>query len=133
MSSIQDRWSCILCLMSDKRTGTVIRDHESAYPEPLIVKTGEVLTITTRQSEWPGWRWCVNTSGRGGWVPDAWIDRAGKGDGDGGRMLRDYDATELTAHVGERLTIELAESSWLWCINEPGEHGWIPQQCVEPD
>ena len=131
--------------MSEQRTGTVIRDHEAAYPEPLIVKTGEVLTITTRQSEWPGWRWCVNTAGRGGWVPQAWIERDGKGNGDGdgkgdgkgdgdvGRMLRDYDATELTARVGERLTIELAESGWLWCINEPGEHGWIPQQCVQTD
>ena len=117
----------------EKRTGTVIRDHVAAYPEPLIVKNGEELSITTKQSEWPGWLWCVNSADRGGWVPEAWINRTEDESGGGGRMLRDYDAAELNAHIGERLIIELAEAGWLWCIKEPGERGWIPQQCVKAD
>ena len=96
--------------MMEKRIGIVIRDHEAAYPVPLIVKTGEALSITTRQSEWPGWLWCVNSAGRGGWVPEVWIDRDEQESGGGGRMLRDYDASELNARIGEQLIIELAEA-----------------------
>jgi hypothetical protein len=46
-------------------------------------------------------------------------------------MLRDYDATELSADVGEELAASQEESGWIWCTNRAGRTGWVPLDNVE--
>ena len=111
----------------NKQLCRVIRAYESAYPEPLIFKTGEELIIADKKSPWRGWIWCTNQSGESRWVPENYIDRKGGT----GAMRCDYDATELTADIGEELIIQKEESGWLWCINKKKQRGWIPAECVE--
>src|SRR5512140_111719 len=89
----------------------VTADYESAYPNPIKLIAGDEVTITDRESEWAGWLWCTNTSGRSGWVPEKYVRRSG----DRGVALRDYDATELTVARGERLHVLFEESGWCWC------------------
>ena len=42
--------------------------------------------------------------------------------------IKDYDATELTASVGEELKIYYEEFGWCWSSNRNGIKGWIPKK-----
>lgn len=96
--------------------------YETAYPDPLIIKTGEKLIVGQNDTQWPGWVWCTNQSGKSGWMPASYLDRTGNQ----GVARRDYDATELSASAGEELVVGYEESGWIWCTNRLGQSGWIP-------
>ena len=72
----------------------VIKAYQSAYPDPLIIKSGQRLTVGEKESEWAGWAWCARTpTARAAGCRQAYLEID-----DGGRRrsrLRDYDATEL--------------------------------------
>lgn len=104
----------------------VISGYLSAYPHPLKLKSGEVVTIGEKKSQWSGWLWCKDQTGKKGWIPESYIERKR----DTGKMLVEYDATELTVEKGEELEIIKAESGWLWCKNKNGDFGWIPKEKV---
>jgi hypothetical protein len=106
---------------------TVLQPYTAAYPNALQTEAGEILSVEPKDSEWSGWIWCVNSHGKGGWVPERLVQR----NGNTVRMLQDYDAVELTVSVNETLTIESSESGWLWCITDSGQKGWLPAQNVE--
>jgi hypothetical protein len=70
----------------------VIQAYHSAFTDPLIARQGDQLRFERRESEWPGWIWCTDPSGRSGWVPESWVEL-----GTGVCTLkRDYAATELS-------------------------------------
>ena len=101
----------------------VTKDYESAYPEPLSERKGAKLTVHQRESEWPGWVWCIAASGPAGWVPKAWV----QSHDDGSRtLLRDYTARELTVESGQVVTASFTESGWAWVTNATGDSGWVP-------
>lgn len=100
----------------------VIRAYQASTSDPLLVRKGDILSAGDKTSEWPGWIWCTDPSGKSGWVPENYVSRTG----DTCMMLRDYDATELTVESGERLTILDRESGWAWCVNHQDRKGWIP-------
>jgi hypothetical protein len=105
----------------------VIKAYTSAFPNPLIMKTGGKLTIDRkRKTEWVGWLWCTNELGESGWFPEEFVDVY---DGEG-VLQRDYDSTELTVQIGETLLILDEASEWYWCEKESGERGWVPIECV---
>jgi hypothetical protein len=103
----------------------VIADYDSPYAEPFCLKKGEMVQIGRRDDEWAGWVWCRSSAGESRWVPEAYLGRDGQ-------VLRDYEATELTVKVGDRVTAVFAESGWLWCSSQSGQQGWVPQKVVEP-
>lgn len=105
----------------------VISDYQSTCPDPLLIAKGEILTIEKKESKWKGWVWCNNQSGKGGWVPENYIEKLH----DKYKALKDYNATELTVKTGEVLIISYEESSWVWVTNENGEKGWIPLENVQ--
>ena len=94
---------------------------------PLLVKAGDKLDLSDRESDWPGWIWCSTPAGKSGWVPAADVEPMGQI----GLVRCDYDATELSAEVGEELIANDDESGWLRCANEHGQNGWIPIENVE--
>jgi len=100
----------------------VISDYKSPYTEPLKIRKGEILQIGNKESEWSGWVWCMNKTGKERWVPRNYIDIQGNT----GIMLQDYDATELNVSNGEELKIEKEESGWIWVSNNEGKQGWVP-------
>ncbi|MFX0056744.1 MAG: SH3 domain-containing protein [Candidatus Hodarchaeota archaeon] len=105
----------------------VIKDYKSPFPNPLILKRGEKLQIEDKESEWHGWIWSITKSGQSGWIPDNYL----KISGNTAVLLKDYNATELTASVGEIYLIEDEESGWVWVTSENGKYGWIPLENVE--
>jgi uncharacterized protein YgiM (DUF1202 family) len=101
--------------------------YQSAYPEPLVVKAGEPLTVEDRTSEWPGWVWCANSDGKSGWMPGSYLQR----NGEHAKALRDYDATELSVIAGDKLIVIESESGWCWCRTIAGRHGWVPSEYLQ--
>ena len=104
----------------------IVRAHQSSDEKPLVVSRGERLSFERRKTEWPGWIWCIDKGGRSGWVPEAWVEITG----DGCRMKKDYDATELTVSAGEQVTVEIKESGWAWVRTRGGQSGWVPGYCL---
>ena len=106
----------------------VIADYEAPYPDPIVVKEGDEITIdSSNKTDWAGWVWCTNNAGKSGWVPEAYIERRG----DVGTMLCDYNAIELTVRVGELLSVHKAESGFFWVTNKRGQDGWVPSTLIE--
>jgi hypothetical protein len=85
------------------------------------------VTVGRNDTQWPGFVWCTNQAGKGSWTPENFIERTGER----GTARRDYDATELSAAVGEELVIGEEAGGWLWCTNSQGQSGWIPADNVE--
>ncbi len=105
----------------------VIKAYRSAYPDPLILKKDEKVRVEERPSEWDGWLWAVDGSGKEGWVPQSYLDR----ERDTGKLKRDYNATELTVSVGEILKLLETEAGWALCQNLSAVQGWVPLDNIE--
>ena len=105
----------------------VVADYKAVYPDPLTMETGERPRVGERDEDNDAWIWCTGSSGRGGWVPVAYL----RLEGDEGTALRDYSAAELTVGAGERLDVLDGEAGWIWARDERGNLGWVPLQNVE--
>jgi uncharacterized protein YgiM (DUF1202 family) len=111
----------------NKKFCEVITDYKTPFPDPLRLQKGNVVKVEEKESEWPGWIWCITKEGKKGWVPNSYLDIQGKN----AKLLQDYDATELTITIGEELTIENQESGWVWVSNKEGKKGWVPIRNVK--
>jgi uncharacterized protein YgiM (DUF1202 family) len=108
------------------KSAHAIKTYQTPYPHPLIIKSGDSLQLIDKKTECPGWVWCVNKDGISAWVPTSYIERIGNL----GKALRDYSSKELNVQIGEILTILKEESGWAWCMNQNGEEGWVPKECI---
>lgn len=107
-----------------------ITDYERPYPNPIAVRTGDHVfpdIERTRETDFIGWTWCRGPDGREGWVPDSWVLR------DAGRwqMRRDFSALELTVRTGDRITLELSESGFVYGRTATGKAGWLPDAVLQ--
>lgn len=109
------------------KTSRVVKPHQPSDPDPLIVRKGARLSFERKETEFAGWIWCTNDSGKRAWVPEHWVDI----EGDSCVMKRDYNAIELSVEAGEVLTVEFEESGWAWATKEGGESGWVPLENLE--
>ena len=105
----------------------VIVEYKSPFADPLKIRKGDQVQFIEKESEWSGWFWCLSKKGKEGWIPKSYI----KIQGNHAIMLRDYDATELTAGVGEEFVIKEEESGWFLASGKKGRKGWIPIKNVE--
>jgi hypothetical protein len=114
-------------LLRPRPVGRVTTARETSYPDPLKVVEGENVEVGKRDEEWTGFLWCANPAGKGGWVPEDYVEPSG----DVGVMRCDYTARELTISVGEELALHKSESGWYWATNKEGESGWVPVNHIE--
>ncbi|MFX1281185.1 MAG: SH3 domain-containing protein [Promethearchaeota archaeon] len=105
----------------------VIKEYKTPFPDPLKIEKDEYVQIEERESEWPGWIWCITKIGKEGWVPKSYLEIQEIN----AKLLQNYDATELSVMVGEEFMIEDEESGWFWVTNEQGKKGWIPIENVK--
>ncbi len=106
----------------------VSMDYQAPYADPITAKAGDEVTVDLeRKTQIPGWVWCTNMLHKSGWVPTAYLESHA-----GHTSLRvDYDAIELTVHIGEILKVKLKESGFFWVTHPAGKQGWIPMENVE--
>jgi hypothetical protein len=107
----------------------VTKEHQASYPDPLVVKSGDELTIGKKDTQWPAFVWCTNEQGISGWVPEKYLDRQG----DRGIAQKDYSTAELTITVGEKVVLEREDSGWYWVTNQSDQSGWVPVENVAID
>ncbi len=105
------------------RQAVLITDHAPVHEEVLVAAAGERVRLGREDAEWPGWIWCVSAAGVGSWTPEPYLAREGAY----ARLLVDYEATELTAAAGERVTLDHEVNGWWWAANERGDRGWVPE------
>ncbi len=111
-----------------EETYRVVEAYESSLPDPLVLEAGAELRFERRDSEWEGWLWCTDASGKGGWVPEAWLNL----DEGTCTLKHDYKALELSVAVGELVNAERVESGWVLGSSARGERGWVPLKCLSP-
>jgi uncharacterized protein YgiM (DUF1202 family) len=101
----------------------VMADYQAPYADPIQANAGDQVVVDPgKQTDIPGWVWCTDRGGKSGWVPKTYLEYSGKA----GKMRCDYDALELTVHVGEILTVQKVESGFYWVTNQKGIQGWVP-------
>ena len=111
-----------------KGMGRVIAEHAASYSDPITMRANEELTMSDKEDNWHGWTWiwCTNQAGKSGWVPKKYVERHE----DKGIAHYDYDAIELSVHIGEEVLVAQFESGWLWCSNQQGRSGWVPAENI---
>jgi hypothetical protein len=106
----------------------VVEPHVATYAQAIHATAGETVTVGPEDIDFPGWVWCISTSGVSSWVPKAFLEI----EGESGKLLREYHAGELTVAVGERLSVVEEESGWYLCETESNQRGWVPIENVRP-
>jgi SH3-like domain-containing protein len=96
---------------------------EASYDPALKVARGEALTLGGTDPEFPGWRWCVNAGGLGGWLPETLLD--------GDRAGEDFDTAELKVSPGDTVTLLDARAGWWRCRKADGREGWLPEDVLD--
>jgi len=109
------------------RIGKVVLDFHAEHPDYVILVAGITLTPVEKESEWPGWVWCVHESGVECWVPKDYLDHQGRT----AVLEKDYNARELNVVVGQQVSIIESVAGWYWCLDQAGEEGWVPQKHIE--
>ena len=103
----------------------VVAAWRATHDPALRVAAGEALTVGRRDDEWPGWVWCENAAGLGGWLPEEVA-------GEGGATAA-FDARELSVEPGEALEPLERRLGWTWCRGAGGAEGWVPDRCLSDE
>ena len=101
----------------------VVRSYRAQYPDPISVRTGEIVQLGQRDTEFPGWIWTTASSGKSGWMPEQLLSI----EGDTGVARSDYTAIEATVTEGEIVHILQELLGWAWVETSSGARGWVPQ------
>lgn len=112
---------------------TVSAVWEASAANPIAGRAGERVEATARVEDWREtagwtWRWCRDSHGREGWVPQTLLAITGTE----ATLREDYDARELTVVVGARLTVERELAGWALCRVHDETIGWVPLECLTP-
>ncbi|MCC8367941.1 ligand-binding protein SH3 [Xenorhabdus sp. PB61.4] len=107
--------------------GTVIKNYTSTYPTPIRLQSGDIVSVSHCDIEYPYWVWTTDKSEISGWVPQqilrfTQVNQA--------ICMENYIAHELTVKAGELLYLENLLNGWFWAHKECGETGWIPQDYI---
>jgi hypothetical protein len=107
----------------EARRVKIIEAYRAAYPTGVILKKGDTVTAQKKESEWPDWSWCTGDGETFGWIPDSYLATKGE------RIIvkYNYDGTELTVAVGDKLAVLEGDTDWLRCLTDDGKVGWVPQ------
>ncbi|WP_454121893.1 SH3 domain-containing protein [Kosakonia sp. Marseille-Q7440] len=110
-----------------KNTVNVIRDYQSAYPDPLTLREGERAQISHCDLQWRGWIWATLESGKAGWAPQQLFTPVSAYEG---ICQQPYCAHELTVQSGEQLKVHQSLNGWYLAEKADGDLGWVPQEHV---
>jgi len=102
--------------------------HHIPDRTPMWVRSGEMVEVGERSTEWPAFVFVTATRGSG-WVPSRHLSATA------GRAIvtTPYDTTELATSAGEEFEVIRRddESGWLWCRSDHGTEGWVPIGTLE--
>jgi hypothetical protein len=108
----------------------VIQDYQSPYPDPIVFRKGEQVTVGREfknDPAWQNWRRCEGKNKNAAWVPNQYLTIKGRK----GIFKQDYNARELTVHTGEILKINQVLNGFGMAENSNGNKGWVPMRNLE--
>ena len=108
----------------------VIQDYQSPYPDPIVFRRGEKVTVGREfkdDPDWLNWRKCEGKDKNAAWVPVQYLTIEGKK----GIFKQDYNARELTIVTGEILGIYEVLNGFGMAENSNGNKGWVPMRNLE--
>ena len=88
---------------------------------PTFEKGTPVRLTGGEDTDFLGWYAC-DIAGYETFVPITFVS--------GGKLIRDYNPTELTPKEGDILEVREIIGAWLLAANEQGTTGWVPAQTV---
>ncbi|MFD1888121.1 SH3 domain-containing protein [Paenibacillus wenxiniae] len=107
----------------------VVQAHSSNYPNPIHLRQGERIQIGHKYEgpeQWNDWYFCKNEAGIAGWVPRQVFTRDAPNDAEG-VVIEEYNAFEMDAVPGDRVTALRELNGWIWCRREADDtQGWLP-------
>jgi hypothetical protein len=102
-------------------TARATRPYRVQYPDPIVLRPGDVVHLGERDSEYPGWIWGTSPQGRGGWIPEEFL----KVFGETGTAIREYNAREVDLDEGD--IVSVIEELLGWALVSKGDLvGWVP-------
>ena len=104
----------------------VVKKRKSDYPNPINLKTGDIVKVGETYSgaeDWNNWIKC-SKDGIDGWVPAQIID----GNGTYAKVLEDYDATELDIQKNDIAVGLFSMNGWVrgYLEHDSCKVGWVP-------
>lgn len=101
-------------------------------PEPgsrVQLEAGDPVRVGEESAAYPGWIRITAPNGSKTWAPAAYV----RGEpGRAGRLLVDYDSTELTVTERDHVTVALEYKGWGWVRTDDGREGWLPLEVLGP-
>ncbi|OTA17426.1 variant SH3 domain protein [Xenorhabdus beddingii] len=110
------------------KKGIVTHDYISAYPNPIKLQAGDIVSVSYSDLDYPYWIWTTNALNICGWVPQHILHFIPP---DKAICSENYTAHELTVKAGECLYLERTLNGWYWAHKDSGEIGWIPQEYIK--
>ena len=98
----------------------VIAQHPGEGTFPIFAK-GTAVTMGDEDTPFLRWYPCV-IEGHETYAPKCFVTN--------GKLICEYNPTELVAEVGEILEVQEIVYAWLIATNENGVEGWIPAESV---
>ena len=98
----------------------VIAQHPGEGEFPVFSK-GTAVIMGEECTHFLHWYSC-KIEGHETYVPDSFVRD--------GKLVRDYNPTELVAEVGDVLEVHEIVYAWLLATNAEGLTGWIPAESV---
>jgi len=106
----------------------VIESWTAANSDPIRASAGDPVELNGRQDIWDGyiWLWAKNQDGKEGWIPDCIVSKGAQK-----TATETYSAMELTCQKGQYLTVEKRLHGWIWCSEQSGQKGWVPERNLQ--
>lgn len=113
----------------DPQFKKIIKSYEIAYPDPLILKIGDIVTIIKKEEtpECVGWYFCKDQNGKEGWISKDFMTI----EDSTGIMIKDYSAKEIAVEINDEVSVISESCGWVWCKKENGDEGWLPRSYLE--
>jgi SH3-like domain-containing protein len=93
------------------------------------LNTGDPVRVGDESTAYPGWIRITAPDGRQTWAPEGYVRGAS---GRPGRMLVDYDSTEVGVKERDEVTVLLENKGWAWVRTDDGREGWLPLEILGP-
>lgn len=117
--------------MNPEQTYLVIQPHVSEFPEPMVLRRGDRVSVGEvydGPEGWPDWYLCSAPGQAAGFVPGQILERHA----DRTATLReDFTNRELDVTPGEILHGGRQQNGWVWATRpSDGAAGWVPLENV---
>ncbi|MCL2857999.1 MAG: SH3 domain-containing protein [Oscillospiraceae bacterium] len=103
----------------------VMQGYPSKWPFPgnfpTFAKGTPVSLVEEEDADFAGW-YASEIAGHEPYTPIAFVRD--------GKLIRDYNPTELTQQAGDILEVREIVHAWLLATNEQGVTGWITAEAV---